>query len=252
MNSGLFGTSASRDLPVVLLVDDDLICREVTATLLTLRGYTVHSTEDGATALNLLDQGALTPKLILMDAQLPGMHGLDLIQALKTRINARIVVISGSEGAPDVIEASDGFLLKPFSAEALVQLMESGDSPTPPMSAGTSEPVLSKETLARFREIMPEPMVREIYAAVAADLKERSEALRAAIAEKDATTVRRIGHAIKGGCGMAGVHQAARLGALLESESDQLDNSAKVLNDLRAVTQSLERMLEAEFPVQAM
>lgn len=247
----MFGICRNCELPVVLLVDDDLISREVTATLLTLRGYTVHSAEDGATALALLDEGAFAPKLVLMDAHLPGMHGLDLIRAIKTRLDARIFVISGSEGAPDLIEASNGFLLKPFTAESLVQMMESRGGIQPSLTADASEPVLNKETLSRFREIMPESMVREIFAAVAADLNQRNEALKAAIAEKDATTVRRIGHAIKGGCGMAGVHQAARLGALLESESDQLDNSATVLNDLRAVTQSLERMLEIEFPVQA-
>jgi hypothetical protein len=51
---------------------------------------------------------------------------------------------------------------------------------------------------------------------------------------------------------MAGVKEAARLGALLESESDQLDNSAIVLKDLYAATRNLERMLELEFPAQAM
>lgn len=248
----MFRNGANHEAPVILLIDDDMISREVTATLLTMRGYTVHSADDGATALTLLGRDTLAPQVILMDAQLPGMHGVELIRALRGHASASIYVISGSEGERDVIEAADGFLLKPFGADALGQLI---DGRTPQVASAlpnASEPILNLETLARFREIMPEAMVREVYAAVASDLKQRSEALCDAIAEGDANTVRRIGHAIKGGCGMAGVKEAARLGALLESESDQLDNSASVLLDLREATRSLERMLEVEFPAQAM
>ena len=248
----MFRNGANHEAPVILLIDDDMISREVTATLLTMRGYTVHSADDGATALTLLGRNTLAPQVILMDAQLPGMHGVELIRALRIHASASIYVISGSEGERDVIEAADGFLLKPFGADALGQLI---DGRTPQVASAlpnASEPILNLETLARFREIMPEAMVREVYAAVASDLKQRSEALYDAIAEGDANTVRRIGHAIKGGCGMAGVKEAARLGALLESESDQLDNSASVLLDLREATRSLERMLEVEFPAQAM
>ena len=47
---------------------------------------------------------------------------------------------------------------------------------------------------------------------------------------------------------MAGAMQAAQLGALFESESDQLDNCAGALEQLNTATQRLERMLEREFP----
>jgi HPt (histidine-containing phosphotransfer) domain-containing protein len=96
--------------------------------------------------------------------------------------------------------------------------------------------------------MMPEPTVREVYVAVVADLKKRNAALGAAIAEGNAVEVRRIGHTIKGGCGMAGARQAARLGALLEAESDELSNSAAIQVELKLAQENLERMLEVEFP----
>jgi HPt (histidine-containing phosphotransfer) domain-containing protein len=79
------------------------------------------------------------------------------------------------------------------------------------------------------------------------------QALEAAIAKGDDHEVRRIGHAIKGGCGMAGAIQVARIGALLEeippdTESNHLDNSMALLSDLRTAARNLERMLEAELP----
>ena len=101
--------------------------------------------------------------------------------------------------------------------------------------------------------MMPEAAVREIYTAVIADLVKRMQTLEAAIAKGDDAEVRRIGHAIKGGCGMAGALQAARLGALFEeipadTESNHLDNSMALLGDLRAAARNLESMLEAELP----
>jgi HPt (histidine-containing phosphotransfer) domain-containing protein len=90
--------------------------------------------------------------------------------------------------------------------------------------------------------------VREIYAAVVSDLHKREIALEKAIAGGNSEEIRRLGHAIKGGCGMAGAIQAARLGAVFESHSDQLDNCAQALQELYTATQRLERMLEKEFP----
>jgi HPt (histidine-containing phosphotransfer) domain-containing protein len=99
---------------------------------------------------------------------------------------------------------------------------------------------------------MPQLAVRQIYAAVVADLGRRIDALEAAIAKGDAAEVRRIGHAIKGGCGMAGALQAAHLGSLLEAaplkpEDNQLDNSSALLRELRAAARGLERMLDSGF-----
>jgi HPt (histidine-containing phosphotransfer) domain-containing protein len=113
--------------------------------------------------------------------------------------------------------------------------------------------VISPEILVQFRKLMPETAVREVYQAVVTDLGRRIDALAAAIANGDGAEVRRIGHAIKGGCGMAGAIQAARLGALFESGNprsgdNQLDNSRALLRDLRAATRRLQNMLDAEMP----
>jgi len=43
-----------RKHPTLLLIDDDLISREVTATVLTMSGYPVHTAVDGERALEML------------------------------------------------------------------------------------------------------------------------------------------------------------------------------------------------------
>ncbi len=46
---------------------------------------------------------------------------------------------------------------------------------------------------------------------------------------------------------MAGAQQAARLGALLEAESDELNNSEAIRIELKTAAENLERMLRVEF-----
>jgi CheY-like chemotaxis protein len=243
-----------RKLPSLLLIDDDLVSREVTATLLTLNGYMVHTAVDGPSAVEMLATKGSVPDVILMDAQLPGLSGEELINQLRTQSGARIIAISGSEPSPELRSAANGFLLKPFGVEALEKLIAGSVKVSAsgiPSRLDPNEHVINPETLAQFRSMMPASNVHEIYAAVVADLNKRTQNLEAAVAKGNSDEVRRIGHAIKGGCGMAGAMQAARLGALFEedtneSESNQLDNRMALLADLRAAIRNLERMLETE------
>jgi HPt (histidine-containing phosphotransfer) domain-containing protein len=171
-----------------------------------------------------------------------------------------------------VVSSADGFLLKPFGPEAVQKILEGQEADPAPAAVASkaaeplldpAAPVVKAETLAQLREMMPEAAVKQIYQAIVADLYKRLTALEAAIARDDAAEVRSIGHSIKGGCGMAGCLQAARLGALLQSGAleagstgkqgrksgrNQLDNSYPLLSDLRTAARNLESMLEQEFP----
>jgi CheY-like chemotaxis protein len=249
----MFPLNSHNDLPEVLLIDDDLVSREVTATLLTMTGYSVHTADRGEDALRMIAGESIKPGVILMDAQMPGLSGVELITQLRAASKATIFAISATEPPREISDAADGFLLKPFEVEALHKLIEGRKPQTEPSILDSHDPVVNMEVLSQFRKMMPETAVRQIYKAVVADLGKRIDALSSAIAKGDAVEVRRIGHAIKGGCGMAGAVQAAHLGALLEaaplaSKDNHLDNSAALLRDLRAAARGLERMLDAELP----
>ncbi len=77
----MFELASQKELPVVLLIDDDLVSREVTATLLTMTGYTVHTAESGDAALEMLASAMCQPGVVLMDAQMPGLSGTKLIRS---------------------------------------------------------------------------------------------------------------------------------------------------------------------------
>jgi CheY-like chemotaxis protein len=248
-----------NDHPTVLLIDDDLVSREVLATVLTMGGYPVHTAVDGESSLKLIASSECEPGVILMDAQMPGLSGAALVRELRAASKASIVVISASAPSEELVSATDGVLLKPFTPANLTALLEkraangkSGESVSP------IKAVVNRETLAQLREMMPAAAVRQIYEAIIGDIERRLAAIHAAIKGNDAAEVRRLGHSIKGGCGMAGATEAARLGALIEEGAlevagsrgtvNHLDNSAPVLDDLRAAADNLKRMLVDEFP----
>ena len=250
-----------RELPDVLLIDDDLVSREVTATLLTMIGHAVHTAESGSASLQMIATGAVDPGIVLMDAQMPGVAGVELIRGLRARApSAAIYILSGSRPAEELVAAADGLLLKPFGIGELRGLLDH-DQPQRAAKAGRSyidpgDPVVRPEVLEQLRQLMPIEGVREIYRVMIADLGRRIEALEAAIDRQDMAEVRRVGHAIKGGCGMAGAVQAARLGALLESvssnsnnEDDSFGDSRALLVDLRAAALALRHMLKHELEV---
>jgi CheY-like chemotaxis protein/HPt (histidine-containing phosphotransfer) domain-containing protein len=244
----MLGIGKKHELPTILLIDDDLVSREVIATVLTLHGHMVHTADHGEAALEMLTTGVCVPEVILMDAQLPGLNGMALLDRLRQQTRSSIFVISGS-AAPEELEAgADGFLLKPFSADDLQRHILKQAPKSQDSGIKTEEPVINPETLSQFRQLMTEATVREIYAALVSDLKKRVDGLGVAIASGNKDEIRRIGHAIKGGCGMAGALQVARLGAIFESKSDQLDNCMAALQELSVATGKLERMLEKEFP----
>jgi CheY-like chemotaxis protein len=241
----MLGIGERQELPTILLIDDDLVSREVIATVLTLDGYAVHTAEDGAGALALLAAGEVVPGLVLMDAQLPKLSGKALVKKLRAATKAQIFVVSGSEITADFRAAADGFLLKPFNPDTLRALL--AEKKVEPAAAVAAVPVVNPEVLGQFRQLMPEPTVKQIYEAVVTDLNKRVVALQEAIAAGNSGEVSRIGHAIKGGCGMAGAMEAAALGARLESRSDNLEDCKIALDELLHAIENLQGMLIAEF-----
>jgi CheY-like chemotaxis protein/HPt (histidine-containing phosphotransfer) domain-containing protein len=242
----MLGIGASRDLPTVLIIDDDMVSREVMATVLTMTGYTIHTAPQGEEAIALLDGGSCKPDVILMDAQMPGLKGPGLVKELRARSAASIYAMSGSDVPDDLKRAVDGHLSKPFGPEALQQLIEQHHPPAAVEPQG-DVPVVNTETLAQLRGLMSPKAVREIYTAVVEDLGKRVAAIGRAMAAGDGQEIRRLGHAIKGGASMAGAMQVSRVGAKLEAEGDELDNVPALLEQLRAAEANLRRMLDSEF-----
>jgi two-component system KDP operon response regulator KdpE len=105
----------------VLVVDDDAGVRDVCSTLLHALGYDAAVAIDGAHALDAVR--ARAPQLVLLDLELPGMPGEDVLRAVKERSpDVRVLVMSGKPSrdlAHALATGADGVLRKPFKMSDL-------------------------------------------------------------------------------------------------------------------------------------
>lgn len=112
--------------PRVLLVDDGPTNRRLFSLILTKEGVDVSLACDGLEALSAWEEAEAPFDLILMDAQMPGMDGVEALRALRQRGATTPVVVLTADavsGAREryLAEGFDGFLSKPISREALVE-----------------------------------------------------------------------------------------------------------------------------------
>jgi CheY-like chemotaxis protein len=110
--------------PTVLIVEDDPANMKLLSFVLAAHGYDVRNAADAEEALVILN--GFTPRLVLMDLELPGMSGLDLTRKLKADPVNRVAVIlavtaaamKGDE-ARAIDAGCDGYITKPFDTRAL-------------------------------------------------------------------------------------------------------------------------------------
>lgn len=106
----------------VIIVDDESGIRVVLSITLSDMGYVVHSAETGEQALELFRN--THPAIILTDIKMPGMGGIELLQAVKRENPDVEVIMMTGHGDMDLAvrslkyEATD-FVTKPISDEAL-------------------------------------------------------------------------------------------------------------------------------------
>jgi two-component system cell cycle response regulator DivK len=108
----------------ILVVDDNEANSDLLTFLLETTGYQVRAAIDADEALKILE--AFTPRLIMMDLQLPGMDGLTLTKKLKADPLTRDIIIvaltayamkGDEERAREA--GCDGYVSKPIDTRAL-------------------------------------------------------------------------------------------------------------------------------------
>jgi CheY-like chemotaxis protein len=113
----------------ILIVDDNPTNMKLVRILLASEGYDVRAASDAEEALNILKE--FSPRMILMDIQLPGIDGLELTRRLKSDPATRDITIIGltayvMKGDKERILAAgcDGYIPKPIDTRTLPQLVE--------------------------------------------------------------------------------------------------------------------------------
>lgn len=118
MNDGM----ATRPRTRVLVVDDERDILSFVRATLTDEGYEVDTAPDGEGALHTAE--ARRPDLILLDVNLPGVDGWEVLSQLRAAAGEQtpVVVMTAGYGAQDqaLATGAQGYLGKPFDLDDLI------------------------------------------------------------------------------------------------------------------------------------
>lgn len=108
----------------ILLVEDDPFVRQSMAFFLENLGYHVLQGKDGHEGLELFTHEA--PDLMILDLQMPGMNGLELLAAIKSDLSVTpTIVVSGTGSMDDIIATLKlgawDYLTKPIEDLAVLE-----------------------------------------------------------------------------------------------------------------------------------
>ena len=120
---------------LVVVADDEVDIVELVAIVLGRAGYDVITASDGTRALDLIRERQ--PDLCVLDGRMPGLAGYEILQRLRddpATAGIKVLILTATIDDEREIRKhgvdSDGFMKKPFEADALLgeveRLLEAG------------------------------------------------------------------------------------------------------------------------------
>src|SRR3954452_25097931 len=106
----------------ILVVDDEAPMRKLLSGNLKASGYDVRAAADGTEALKLIEEHPFD--LLLLDVNMPGPNGLQVLEAIRRSAEIPILMLSGRSRERDTVEAldlgADDYVSKPFGVAELL------------------------------------------------------------------------------------------------------------------------------------
>lgn len=114
--------TTDRQLPRVLVVDDEAPLARLVSTYLERDGFAVESVADGRMAVELVRRW--NPAVVVLDLGLPGMDGIEVCRAVRVFSDCYIVMLTARVQEADrlkgLLVGADDYVIKPFSPKELV------------------------------------------------------------------------------------------------------------------------------------
>ena len=135
----------------IFVADDDPSVRDVLSSIFTVEGYEVTGFGEGASLLSAAR--SRVPVCILLDVEMPGRSGLDILKELNAQeYPAPILIISGKSNIPMVVDAIKNgaldFIEKPFDPDTVTgRVREAVEASARQRNAGP-RPIFSRISFA--------------------------------------------------------------------------------------------------------
>ncbi len=281
----------------LLLVEDNPVNQDVALTMLEFMGCQVETVYDGRQALRALAR--TTYDLVLMDCQMPEMDGFEATKVIRaqeaaapstTRSRLPIIALTANAMLEDrercLAAGMDDYLSKPFSQEALRQVLSRWlprtapqDSPQVPLSASPPpseatirtavappppvsgsvavaehtkgnellDPAALKQIQALQRPERPN-IIHKVISSYLKDSVQLLETLRVAIAQNDPPTLHRAAHSLKSTSATVGARGLAELCQDLEGigRANTTDKAPALLSAIEREYQQVAVALRAQ------
>jgi diguanylate cyclase (GGDEF)-like protein len=151
----------------ILIVDDVRLHRDRTAEILARRGYATVQAESGIRALDMVTSES--PDLVILDAYMPDIDGLDVVKRLKSdpfTHHIPVLVFTGDGSTAIEIQSlqggADGFVRKTFDPEELVANVEAllrRSYQFNPLTKLPAAPYLHRQINARLSQNAPTAVI---------------------------------------------------------------------------------------------
>jgi len=117
--------ASGEDAPHILVVDDELINRQVLVNHLSLRGYRLTEASGGDEALAILEQDA-SVDLVLLDVMMPRLSGYDVCRRLRERRSMQelpVLFLTAKNQTADLVQGfglgANDYIAKPIERDEL-------------------------------------------------------------------------------------------------------------------------------------
>jgi two-component system sensor histidine kinase RpfC len=241
----------------ILVADDNPTNREVVGKILERSGHDVTLVNDGEQALDAIEHQA--PNLVILDRNMPGMGGMEALQALRLMMRGRerlpVIMLSADvtpEAKREALEAgADAFLPKPIEALRLLdEIQRLAGVKAEPARAAEPQPaprraqaplapaIVNAETLAHLEELGSSlAFVEKLIRVFLTDNSTLLERIEQVLAGRNYHEFRSLLHAMKGSSASMGTDRLTRLCTGLGKLSDA---------EIRLQAPSLQRTLREE------
>ncbi len=151
MNNGKYNEAK----PGVLIIDDSSSIQKYVKELLEEAGFRIFTAADGRTGLESIE--LCNPDIVLLDIEMPGMSGLDVLDAIGNDERLYSVLLfshlSGSKNRIIGLEkGADDYITKPISPDELIARVKAASRTTELKKQLDSSRHTAEDALAKFRD----------------------------------------------------------------------------------------------------